>query len=112
MNKDKMERERTLSRELAVTQDAIETIEEWNGLNQQPPPNPPPLVAVAPPDGDSSVASFGNEGDHIIEELVAERAAKSFRDTDEDEASVNSDYSLNSEECEMYAQIEVEMVME
>jgi hypothetical protein len=32
MNKDKMERQGTLPRELTVTQDAIETIEEWNNL--------------------------------------------------------------------------------
>jgi hypothetical protein len=89
-------------------------------LTQQPPPNPPPPVAVvlAPTDGDSSVASFGSEGDRIIEELVTERAAESLRgpdsssnnnNNDDDSASTCSMHSLNSEEAAILAQVEAEM---
>ena len=88
MNKDKMEREGTLPRELAVSQDAIDTMEDWNqevnnnpvggnGVEQMATPGGLPAIAMAAPfvpdgdgDGDSdSVASFGSEGDRIIDEL-------------------------------------------
>ena len=83
MNKDKMEREGTLPRELEVSQDAIDTTEEWNGqVNNNPTgdnngetmatPGGLPAIAAAAPfveDGDSSVASFGSETDRIIDEL-------------------------------------------
>jgi hypothetical protein len=82
MNKDKMEREGTLPRELPLTEDCIATLEEWNGVNQAASaagvnnnqaeatvePVPPP---VDPVDGDSSAASFGSEGDRVLEEYYA-----------------------------------------
>jgi hypothetical protein len=79
MNKEKLERMGALPRELAVSQDAIDTLDEFNAVTQPNPPPPP--VAVAPPvavvvvpgtDGDSC-ASFGSEGERIIEELVEKR---------------------------------------
>jgi hypothetical protein len=94
MHKAKMQRDGTLPRELALTQDAIETIDAWNSVNQ---PNQP-HVALAPPDvapfpvdvvvvpgtdGGYSCASFGSEGEGLIEELVEERAAEEARATDQ-----------------------------
>jgi hypothetical protein len=66
------------------------------------------------------VASFGSEGDRIIEELVTERAAESLRgpdsssssnnnNNDDDSASTCSMHSLNSEEAAILAQVEAEM---
>jgi hypothetical protein len=141
MNKDKMEREGTLPRELAVTQDAIDTIEEWNNEvntgtdevndNDEPVVENPgglPAIGMAAPfvvDGDSSCASFGSEGDRLIEELAEQRAAQEARERfiddlaagltgpdndNDDEVSTNSAYSLNSEELEVYARVEAEMM--
>jgi hypothetical protein len=140
MNKAKMQRDGTLPRELALTQDAIETIDEWNSVN---PPNQP-HVAIAPPDvapfpvavvvvpgtdGDSC-ASFGSEGERIIEELVEERVAEEARVTDQiltalaeeralediqadtannsDDDTTVSKYSFTSEEERMLAEVENE----
>jgi hypothetical protein len=93
MNNAKMQRDGTLPRELALTQDAIETIDEWNSVNQPnqphvtlaPPdvaPFPVAVVVVPGTDGDSC-ASFGSEGERLIEELVEERAAEEARATDQ-----------------------------
>jgi hypothetical protein len=75
MNKDKMEREGTIPRELPLTQDAIETIEDFNEVAQPgatPTINGPNGEAVVPIglDGDSSEASFGSEGDRVLEEFL------------------------------------------
>ena len=70
MNKAKMERDGTLPRELAVTQDAIDTMEEWNDVNNNhagdeemvaTPGNLPAIPMAAPFVGDveqDSVASL------------------------------------------------------
>jgi hypothetical protein len=75
MNKEKMERNGTLPRELEVSQDAIDTIEDFNEVTQ---PGATGAVgangeAIVPIglDGDSSAASFGSEGDRVLEEFAA-----------------------------------------
>jgi hypothetical protein len=95
MNKDKLERQGMMPRELVVTQDAIDTIIDFNNLqpNDLLPlaPPAPPIDANAPldpefvaqmtldlnavidgnGDGDSSCADFGIEGDRIMDEIEA-----------------------------------------
>jgi hypothetical protein len=95
MNKDKMEKEGTLPRELPMSEDAVRILEMYNSGE--------PLT-------DSDVDIDDDEEDEILATL---RGVDNNDDlncnSDDEEASTNSDYSLNSEELAVYAQIEAEM---
>jgi hypothetical protein len=71
MNKDKLEKEGNLPRELALTQDAIDTIEEFNDTTTTITDANGDEIEPAGMDGDSSFASFGSEGDAVLEEYRA-----------------------------------------
>jgi hypothetical protein len=91
LNKDKMEREGTLPRELPLTPEAIHILEAYNSGE--------PLT-------DSDVEIDDDEADEILDTL---RGTDTNNHSDDDEASTNSNYSLNSEELAIYAQVEAEM---
>jgi hypothetical protein len=76
LNKEKLEREGRLPRELPVSQDAIENIEDYFGATQ--PGATPTMVGangqeIVPLglDGDSDDATFGSEGERVLEEWHA-----------------------------------------
>jgi hypothetical protein len=93
INKDKMEKEGNLPRELQLSENAIRILDTYNTEE--------PLT-------DSDVEVDDEEADEILDSIRG-TVINSNGNSDDDEASTNSDYSLNSEEIAAYAEIEAEM---
>jgi hypothetical protein len=68
MNKDKLERDGTLPRELKLSQDAIDTIEEWSQVN--PPANPTGPGTAVDQDDAIEMATINNSVDDFYEVLA------------------------------------------
>jgi hypothetical protein len=131
MNKERMEREGTLPRELEVSQEAYHTIPVDNPVDN-PPPNDNAPINNNPPNNNTANIERGtdssddnDESDNwsmdteesvifrkVEADLEAELKAREDDSDSDEEASTNSNHSLSPEDLAYYKQVEADMLKE
>jgi hypothetical protein len=131
MNKDRMEREGTLPRELPLSEEAINIVEQYNNSRNGIEPLTDSEVEISDDEADDILAtlrgrdnnndldgsdnwSMSTEEEVIFRKVEADLEAE-LKDREDDsdsdeEASTNSDYSLSPEELAVYEATEAEML--